>query len=151
VPDHPPVTIADSHLRVLHAGSSGRGYHISLAPSSGFDEQPERVWPVIFVLDANLYFGMVADTVRYMNTNVPVCNELPDALVVGIGYPVEGTLRQRLHQVIHRGVRLRPSRDRCRGGVIDLIHKVLDAGRHKAWCKKGRPRRGRGQKPGAVH
>lgn len=99
---HPPVTMAGSHLRLLQADNSNREYQISVAMPYGFDEDLDRRWPVIFVLDANLYFGLVVDMVRYMNIKVPVCNELPDALVVGIGYPVEGTLRQGLHQVMHR-------------------------------------------------
>jgi hypothetical protein len=36
---------------------------------------------VIYVLDANLYFGLVVDMVRAMNIRVDFCNELPDAVV----------------------------------------------------------------------
>jgi hypothetical protein len=43
--------------------------------------------------------------VRAMNIRVEFCNELPDAFVVGIGYPVYGSLAEMLHQVMHRRMR----------------------------------------------
>ncbi len=60
-----------------------------------------KPYPVIYVLDANLYFAMVVDMVRYMNIRLPFCNELPDALIVGIRYPVSGSPMDQLHQVMH--------------------------------------------------
>jgi hypothetical protein len=41
--------------------------------------------------------------VRAMNIRVDFCNELPDAFIVGIGYPVTGSLGEMLHQVMHLG------------------------------------------------
>ena len=63
-------------------------YLISVALPFHYDERPDVVWPVIFVLDGNMHFNMVVDMVRFMNIRVEFCNELPDALIVGIGYPV---------------------------------------------------------------
>ena len=56
-------------------------------------------------MDANLYFGLVVDMVRAMNIRVDFCNELPDAFIVGIGYPVTGSLAEMLHQVVHLRLR----------------------------------------------
>jgi hypothetical protein len=63
------------------------------------------MWPVIFVLDGNMHFNMVVDMVRFMNIRVEFCNELPDALIVGIGYPVTGTLTDMLYHVMHLRMR----------------------------------------------
>ena len=40
-----------------------------------------------------------------MNIRVEFCNELPDALIVGVGYPVTGTLTEILHKVMHLRMR----------------------------------------------
>jgi hypothetical protein len=53
------------------------------------------------VLDGNMHFNMVVDMVRFMNIRVEFCNELPDVLIVGVGYPVAGTLTEMLHKVMH--------------------------------------------------
>jgi hypothetical protein len=47
-----------------------------------------------------------------MSMRVEFCNELPDALIVGIGCPVEGSLSTILHEVMHRRLRdFLPDRD----------------------------------------
>ena len=38
---------------------------------------------------------MVVDMVRIMNTRASFCNELPNALIVGIGYPNGETLTEK--------------------------------------------------------
>jgi len=40
-------------------------------------------YPIIVCLDSNIYFGLVSDTVRLMQFG----DELPQAIVVGVGYP----------------------------------------------------------------
>ena len=96
---------------MIHSASTDSDYQISALPYH-YDDQPDKVWPVIYVLDANLYFGLVVDMVRAMNIRVEDCNELPDAFIVGIGYPVEGSLSAILHEVMHRRLRdFLPDRD----------------------------------------
>jgi predicted alpha/beta superfamily hydrolase len=57
------------------------------------------------VLDGNMHFNMVVDMVRFMNIRVEFCNELPDALIVGVGYPVTGTLTEMLYKAMHLRMR----------------------------------------------
>ena len=102
---YPPAAIPGTEVRVVHSEVAHQDYLISVALPFHYGEDPEKVWPVIFVLDANLYFGLVVDMVRAMNIRVDFCNELPDAFVVGIGYPVNGTLEEMLHQVMHLRLR----------------------------------------------
>jgi hypothetical protein len=97
----PLASIPATEVRVLHSVVANQEYLISVALPFGYTEHPEKTYPVIYVLDANLYFGMVVDMVRAMNIRVPFCNELPDAFIVGIGYPVAGSLAESLHQVMH--------------------------------------------------
>ena len=106
------AVVPATEVRVMRSVSAERDYLISVARPYHYDEEPEKVWPVIYVLDGNLYFGMVVDMVRAMNIRVEGCNELPDAFVVGVGYPVEGSLSNMLHEVMHRRMRdFLPDRD----------------------------------------
>jgi predicted alpha/beta superfamily hydrolase len=98
----PNASVAATEARRVQSTSTGRDYLISVALPFHYEDEPGRVWPVVYVLDANLYFGLVVDMVRAMNIRVEFCNELPDAFVVGIGYPVTGSLSQMLHEVMHR-------------------------------------------------
>lgn len=48
-----------------------------------FGREPCKKYPVIYVLDANFYFGLVTEMTRIMVQ----CFEFPDTVIVGIGYP----------------------------------------------------------------
>ncbi len=97
----PLATIPATEVRVLQSTIANQDYQISVALPFHYEDNSQKTYPVIYVLDANLYFGMVVDMVRAMNIRVPFCNELPDAIIVGIGYPVTGSLTERLHHVMH--------------------------------------------------
>jgi len=110
--DRPRAVLPATEVRVVHSASTDSDYQISVALPYHYDDNSDKVWPVIYVLDANLYFGLVVDMVRAMNIRVEFCNELPDAFIVGIGYPVEGSLSTILHEVMHRRLRdFLPDRD----------------------------------------
>jgi predicted alpha/beta superfamily hydrolase len=86
-----PATILASELRMIESTHTSRKYRITISlplgysksPSEGwpFNDTPGR-WPVVYVLDANWYFGMVTDIIRPMAW----CGSTTDAIVVGIGY-----------------------------------------------------------------
>ncbi|MCX6081617.1 MAG: alpha/beta hydrolase-fold protein [Chloroflexi bacterium] len=88
------ATILASEVRMMKSKSSGREYRISIAlPYAYFDspnkswpnDNPLEKWPVVYLTDANWYFGMVTDMVRQMAW----CDSTTDAIIVGIGYPEE--------------------------------------------------------------
>src|SRR3954447_26934526 len=107
-----PAVVPATEVRVIRSVSTDTDYQISVALPYHYDDEPDKVWPVIYVLDGNLYFGLVVDMVRAMNIRVEDCNELPDAFIVGVGYPVEGSLSTILHEVMHRRMRdFSPDRD----------------------------------------
>jgi hypothetical protein len=109
------ASIPGTEVRVVHSSVAQQDYLISVALPFHYADHPEKLWPVIYVLDANLYFGLVVDMVRAMNIRVDFCSELPDAFIVGVGYPVNGSIAEMLHQVMH--LRLRDFvRSRDEGG-----------------------------------
>ena len=87
-----PATILASEVRMMKSKHTGRKYRLTIslphaytkAPNASwpFDNAPAK-WPVVYLLDANWYFGMVTDIVR----STSWCGTTTDAIVVGIGYP----------------------------------------------------------------
>jgi predicted alpha/beta superfamily hydrolase len=86
------ATILASEVRMMRSKVSGREYRISIAlPYAYFDspnkswpvDNPLEKWPVVYLTDANWYFGMVTDLVRITTW----CGSTTDAIIVGIGYP----------------------------------------------------------------
>src|SRR5258705_6060765 len=86
------ATILASEMRLMDSKHTGRKYRITISLPYAyskprvegwpFDDAPAQ-WPVVYLLDANFYFGMVTDIVRSMAW----CGGTTDAIVVGIGYP----------------------------------------------------------------
>lgn len=88
-----PATILASEVRLMNSKHTGREYRITISlpyayakpwPSS-FPTAPTQ-WPVVYLLDAYWYFGMVMDMPRTM----ALCGRTTDAIVVDIGYPEAG-------------------------------------------------------------
>lgn len=108
----PLASIPDTEVRVLQSSAVAQQYLISVALPFHYAERPERTYPVIYVLSGNQFFGMVVEMVRAMNIRVSFCNELPDAIIVGIGYPANGSLAESHAQIMHLRMRdLTPERD----------------------------------------
>ena len=85
----PPVTIRDSELRFLKSRLLGKEYKILVALPIGYAESKET-YPVLYVLDADLIFGAIAETVRlFAAARKSYSIEIPDMIVVGVGYPIE--------------------------------------------------------------
>ncbi len=99
------ASIPATEVRVLRSSANGQEYLISVALPFHYADHSEKAYPVIYVLDANLFFGLVVDMVRAMNVRVSFCSELPDAIIVGIGYPVAGSLAESHAHVMHLRMR----------------------------------------------
>lgn len=99
------AVIPASEVLTIRSTATDIDYQVSVALPFHYDDRPDQTFPVIYVLDGNLYFGLVVDMVRAMNIRVDFCNELPDAFVIGIGYPTTGSLGTNLHTVMHNRMR----------------------------------------------
>jgi uncharacterized protein len=97
----PLASIPATEVRRLQSSAVDQEYLISVALPFHYEEHPEKRYPMIYVLDGNMYFEMVVEMVRLMN----LCNELPDAIIIGIGYPVNGSLAASYAQVMHLRIR----------------------------------------------
>ncbi len=106
------ATIPATDACLVQASNIDQEFLISVALPYHYNDNTDKTYPVIYILDGNWYFGMVVDMVRVMNIRVPFCNELPDAIIVAIGYPYCESLEETQLQILHRRVRdFTPTRD----------------------------------------
>ncbi len=85
MPTPPSVTIPSSEVRLLESRHVDQEFELSVALPLSYAGSEKR-YPVLYTLDANGMFGLVTETVRLMQLG----RELPQLIVVGIGYPVGG-------------------------------------------------------------
>ena len=84
----PRVTPLD-HLPALAGGyfplqsrSVGHRYHIYVRLPDGYAAQPERRYPIVYLLDGDSLFPIIAPTHLFLTID----DKLPEAIVVGIAY-----------------------------------------------------------------
>ncbi|MCJ7524032.1 MAG: alpha/beta hydrolase-fold protein [Candidatus Aminicenantes bacterium] len=82
----PEVTLFGTETRILHSNIVNEDFELYISfPSSYF--KSDTVYPVLFCLDANRSFGLVCNLVNVLS--MPH-NEIPEILIVGIGYRING-------------------------------------------------------------
>ena len=102
------AVIKGTETWVLRSDLTGKEHLISLGLPHLYPDEPEKKWPVVYLIDANYYFGMVTDIVRSMSW----CGMTQDAIVVGIGYVAEARLEEAWHDVmVMRDHDLTPGQD----------------------------------------
>ena len=84
------ASIPGTEVRTITAQSNQQEYRISVALPSSYPTHPERSYPAIYLPDAYFYFGMVTELTRVM----VLCEEFPETIVVGIGYPMHEPLAE---------------------------------------------------------
>jgi predicted alpha/beta superfamily hydrolase len=110
------ASLAASGVRMIKSANSGGTYRITIAlpyAYSGqdtdwpYDDPPAR-WPVVYLLDADFYMGMVTELIR----SAAWCGGSTDAIVVGISYPEHrDPQRSWRNTVARRATDLTPVRD----------------------------------------
>lgn len=91
---HQRVVIPDTEMHTLYSETIGDTFELWIArPQAGFVPMPEGPIEVLYVLDANLFFGTAVEMTRLM---YKLYGELPPLLVVGIAYPTEDGMLQGL-------------------------------------------------------
>lgn len=133
--NYPMATILGTEARTLRSSFVNQEYLISIALPFSYAENPEKCYPVIYVLDANSYYGMVVEMARTLSIRVPFCNPFPDAIIVGVGYPAHGSATEAYAQVMHLRMRdFLPVRDEGAEGFIQdvfpITHHVASGGAH---------------------
>jgi predicted alpha/beta superfamily hydrolase len=82
--EFPPVTIPNTEVRSLSSAIVDQEFRIYVALPFNYQASADS-YPVLFVSDANGIFGLVTETVRFLQLRL----EVPEMVIVGIGYPVK--------------------------------------------------------------
>lgn len=97
----------------LHSARIGETFQLDVALPSRMDE-PERPMPVAYVMDANSVFGIAAQAARFLQDG----DQAQPALLVGVGYCLDGIVRPRAAYGALRTRDFTPSVDQ---NYLDLI------------------------------
>lgn len=82
-PERPaPVVVSHSESYVMRPRAGGDAYRISVGLPLSYATDPERQFPVLYVLDADVGFGSAVEVTRFL----ALSREIPEVIVVGIGY-----------------------------------------------------------------
>lgn len=81
--EFPLVTIPNTEVRSLVSAILDQEFRIFVALPSNYRTSADS-YPVLFVSDADGIFGLVTETIRFLQLR----HELPEMVIVGIGYPV---------------------------------------------------------------
>lgn len=85
--DAPKAVATPQSVQWDLTSAKGQTYRIMIAPP--LSPPPPEGWPVVYVLDGNANFGTVSDALRLQGRR-PERTGVSAALVVGIGYPIDG-------------------------------------------------------------
>lgn len=78
-----PAQIINTEQIQLYSKIINQDYELYIALPDGY-AQNDSLYPVLYLTDANTYFGMMADMTRGLQW----VGEMPETIIVGIGYPI---------------------------------------------------------------
>jgi predicted alpha/beta superfamily hydrolase len=96
MPANRRASIVSTRVHTLRSHSINQMYTVSVAMPASYSSKPSKLYPTIYLLDANFHFGMVTDMTRSMALD----DGFPETLVVGLGYPSRGSLKSASNRVL---------------------------------------------------
>jgi len=78
--------IPRTEVETLLSSVSRHYYRISIALPLTYSQDSEKTYPVVYLLDGNMWFGMATEISRVLNFDR---EELPELIIVGIGYATD--------------------------------------------------------------
>ncbi|MBE0679365.1 MAG: alpha/beta hydrolase [Bacteroidales bacterium] len=82
---YPPVIVPNTEMRSIHSEILDRQMSIYVKLPAAYYKNPEKVYPVWYVTDANRSFPMLANMVSIFDVPFPT---LPEIVLIGIGYEI---------------------------------------------------------------
>jgi uncharacterized protein len=82
---YPPVSLPNSELRTLESKSTGRKYDLYIRKPADYDKNPNKKYPVLYLLDGQWHFKLLDAVVGGLVYD----KWMPDIIVVGITYSGE--------------------------------------------------------------
>jgi predicted alpha/beta superfamily hydrolase len=85
----PQITIENTDIRTLSSSYVEQTFQVFVALPGNYAASA-KAYPVLYMLDANESMGIVTETVRLLQFG----QELPNIIIVGIGFPTKNILEQ---------------------------------------------------------
>lgn len=82
--DYPPATLFGTHTHKLTSSVVGQDYAIPVLLPPDYDDTPDKAYPVVYILDADFGFGIVAQATYFLMLG----GDIPPAIIVGIGWSI---------------------------------------------------------------
>lgn len=109
MPDLPAAQIPDTEVRDIKSKRTEQEYRISVALPYEYHDLPDKKYQTVYILDANLYFGMFTEISRMLY----LCG-LVETIIVGIGYPINLPLEEGFSEIMSlRAFDLTPVEDKA--------------------------------------
>ncbi len=89
---YPEVTVYNTQVRSIYSEIVDQGYSIFVALPDDYAYSDE-VYPVLYLLDSPFFLGTVTDIVR----NAAWYNEMPELIIVGIGFSADTAIEDWPH------------------------------------------------------
>ncbi len=82
---YPPVTVPNTELMSFHSQIVNQQMNIFVKLPAAYYKNPEKVYPVWYVTDANRSFPMLANMISIFDVPIPT---MPEIVLIGIGYEI---------------------------------------------------------------
>lgn len=131
-----PVVIPQSESFTLGGGPGETPYRISVALPSGYGEDLDERYPVLYAVDADAGFASLVDVTRFL----ALSGETPKVIVVGIGYGTDlATWRRRRGVDLKPQLQAEPGRPGGASRFLDFITgEVIPSVEGRYRCAEGR-------------
>src|SRR5512143_2527916 len=111
----PQANLSITETQFFHSSQTAQDYQISVGLPGSYQQNTDQKYPLVVVLDGNLFFNMLTDTARVM----ALCRIFPEVIVVGIGYPLKSLLGEDFKRfVMHRVKDFTPVQSRFLEGEL---------------------------------
>jgi predicted alpha/beta superfamily hydrolase len=85
--EYSEVTVPATILRDFHSDIINRDYRLSISLPEGYSENTDKQYPVLYILDGNMYFATAVQSYRVQRLG----NDVPEMIIVGVEYPTRRT------------------------------------------------------------
>jgi predicted alpha/beta superfamily hydrolase len=97
------ASLPGTETHALYAKTNGQAYRIFVSLPDSYNKGDTVRYPVLYLLDGNPFFSLLQSMQRFFVTG----EEVPEMIIVGIGYPVKGVMES----MPYRTLDYTPTRD----------------------------------------